>query len=90
MNRTLRIMFVLALFFGVTGAAVANDIPLMTAEELKTKLNDDNVVILDVRGSWDWVKTGDKIAGAIREDPDAPEQWAGNYPKGKTIVLYCA
>jgi len=28
--------------------------------------------------------------GAVREDPEAIESWAGKYAKEKTLILYCA
>ncbi len=70
--------------------AQATDVKLMTADQLKSRLDDANVVILDARGAWDWVKTDDKIVGAQRVDPGAANEWAADYDRNKTIVLYCA
>jgi hypothetical protein len=64
------------------------DIPRITKEELREKLTDPDVVILDVRLEQQWKSSKLKIVGAIHENPAAVESWAGKYPKDKTIVLY--
>jgi rhodanese-related sulfurtransferase len=46
--------------------------------------------VIDVRAAGDWDGSDRKIAGAVREDPAAAGKWEGKYPKGKTLVLYCA
>ena len=79
-----------SLIFLATTSVTAADVKRMTTDQLKSMLNNPDVVILDVRGSWDWVKTDDKITGADRVDPGSASVWAKDYDKGKTIVLYCA
>ncbi len=64
------------------------DIPGITKEELKSMLDDPDVVILDVRGAKQWEASGRKIKGAVWEDPKNVESWADKYPKDKTLVLY--
>lgn len=84
-------LFLSTLFFiSLTFSAMGADVQLMTTEQLNKSLNDPNVVILDARGAWDWVKTEDKIASATRVDPANLNSWISNYDKKKTIVLYCA
>jgi rhodanese-related sulfurtransferase len=68
----------------------AEQAPRIPKEDLKAMLDDPNLVILDVRASNDWNRSGRKIEGAIREDPGAFESWAHNYSKDKTVVLYCS
>jgi len=70
--------------------ALAKKVPLITKEELKPILSDDNVVILDVRRGRDWDSSEFKIQGAVRVDAGKVKQWAGNYSKDKKLVLYCA
>jgi len=71
--------------------AWAADVPRISKEELKVKLNDPEVVILDVRAAGDWDKSRTKIQGAVREDPNkSAKSWAEKYSQDKTIVLYCA
>jgi rhodanese-related sulfurtransferase len=65
-------------------------VPLITAEELKAKLGSPDLTILDVRRAAHWNASDRKIVGAVREDPEAVESWAGKYAKEKTLVLYCA
>jgi rhodanese-related sulfurtransferase len=61
----------------------------MTVAELQAELGSPDLVIIDVRQDADWRKSDQKIAGAVREDPSAPQNWAGNYAKEKKIVLFC-
>jgi rhodanese-related sulfurtransferase len=85
-------MFWTALVFLMLGfqvlAAGATDIPRISKEELKSMLENPEVVVLDVRTVLDRKMSMKQIKGAIREDPDAVKSWAGKIPKGKTIVLY--
>jgi rhodanese-related sulfurtransferase len=76
----------------VFSAAATADagVPLITAEELKAKLGSPDLTILDVRRAAHWNASDRKIVGAVREDPEAVESWAGKYAKEKTLLLYCA
>jgi rhodanese-related sulfurtransferase len=47
-------------------------------------------VVIDVRSYTDWLLSGDKIKGAVRENYRDFEGWSAKYSKDKTIVLYCA
>jgi hypothetical protein len=64
------------------------DPPRMPAEVLNARLNDPDLVILDVRSSTDWNASDKKIKGSVREDPENVQSWADNYSKEKTLVLY--
>jgi len=66
------------------------DAPRMTKDELKAKLGNPDLLIIDVRYGKDWTDSDLKIRGAIREDPKAFDSWASKYPKDKTLVFYCA
>jgi rhodanese-related sulfurtransferase len=75
----------------VPAAAIAEaGVPLITAAELKAKLGSPDLTILDVRRAAHWNASDRKIVGAVREDPQAVDSWAGKYTKEKTLVLYCA
>ena len=76
----------LLLVFAVASA----DAPRMSKEELKGRLGDKDIVVIDVRTGYDWEKSNSKIRGAVREDPQDTASWAKKYTKEKTIVLYCA
>ena len=67
----------------------ADDIPRMTTEELKARLGNPDVVVIDVRVPTAWKNSKDKIKGALREDPMTVEAWIDKYPKDKTYVFYC-
>ena len=74
----------------LTQLAIAAEVPRMTKEELKSKLDNPDVVIVDVRVGKDWKGSEFKIKGAVRENPSELSSWAEKYPKDKTLVLYCA
>ena len=74
----------------LSGLALAENIPLITKEDLRARLGDDNISILDVRAGRDWSYSEFKITGAIRVEPAANNQWADKFDKGKSYVLYCA
>jgi hypothetical protein len=87
------------LLTGVIGAAtlcmlaqlaIAAEVPRMTKNELNSKLDDPDVVIVDVRVGKDWKGSEFKIKGAVRGDKNNINAFAGKYPKDKTFVLYCA
>jgi len=63
--------------------------PRITKEELKQKLGDPAVSIIDVRYSPNWKKSDRLITGAVREEPMEVGSWIHKYPKGQMIVLYC-
>ena len=64
--------------------------PKITKEELRERLNNPEVVIIDVRIGDEWKKSKWKIKGAIREDPEMLKSWAEKYSKDKTLVFYCS
>ena len=66
------------------------DVPRMPVDELKSRLKDPSLVLIDVRASEDWDASSTKISGAIREIMKEAGEWAPKYDKDKTIVLYCA
>ena len=76
--------------FGSASLAVGADVGIMSKDELKPMLGNEDVVVLDVRAGRDWSSSEFKIKGAERVEPGKVSSWAGNYDKNKTIVLYCA
>ncbi|GAB6062751.1 hypothetical protein JCM30394_14810 [Deferrisoma palaeochoriense] len=75
---------------GLGPALGAGPVPRMEPEELKGRLGSRDLVIIDTRLEGDWGASQGKIAKAVREDPRNVAAWAGKYPKGATIVVYCA
>lgn len=86
------LLVVMALLVGLfaSGMGERGEAPRMTKDELKGRLGSPELVVIDVRRAQDWDDSSRKIAGAVREDPDAPQKWAGKYSTAKTLVLYCA
>jgi len=87
-------LFALILALGGAGCAApgkiaTGDVPRMQADELLARLGDPALVVIDVRSAGDWDGSPVKIKGAIREASKGVSEWASNYPKEKTIVLYC-
>jgi rhodanese-related sulfurtransferase len=64
--------------------------PKITKEELLEKLNEPEVVVIDVRIGNEWKKSNWKIKGAMREDPEMLKSWVEKYSKDKTLVFYCS
>ena len=66
-------------------------VPRMSPEELKGKLDDASVVVLDVRVGKSWDESKTIIKGAVRENPKGDiAAWSKKYAKNKTYVLYCS
>ena len=63
----------------------------ITKDELRSMMNREDVIIVDVRGQENWKKSEWKIKGALLEDPEGDvKAWARKYPKDKTLIFYCA
>jgi len=96
MNTRQNVIWVIILCLFMIGAVGCALIPQtsflaksgISKEELKDRLDDPNLIILDVRRPQDWKKSGIKIKGAIQENPYKFESWYARYPKTKTIILY--
>jgi 3-mercaptopyruvate sulfurtransferase SseA len=90
MTRFIAMAMVLMLALLVTTATggLAQEVPRMTVEELRERLAEPNLLVIDVRAGRDWTGSDRMIKGAKREEP-AKIDWAKNYPPGKTLVLYC-
>ena len=95
MNLKLRkSLFVLLIFTiiitFITSIGTAASVNTISKEELKKILDKEDVSILDVRQGRDWGSSEFKIKGADRVSPEDFSVWANIYPKGNTLVLYCA
>jgi len=71
-------------------AETAPEAPRMTIEELRNRLDDPDLIVLDVRSDKAFSGATARIKGAIREDPNQVLAWYKRYPRDKTIVAYCA
>jgi rhodanese-related sulfurtransferase len=74
----------------VADAFAADDVVRIKPQELKTKLGQPGLSVVDVRIVSDWKKSDRKIAGAVREDPHDVSSWADKYPKHEPLVVYCS
>jgi hypothetical protein len=96
MKKGFIVLFVLgfALAVGLQGCASTKKIPFpsvprMSIDELKDKLTESSVVVLDVRVGKGWDKSTTKIKNAMRENPkEDTAGWSKNYATNKTYVIY--
>ena len=77
-------------FIGCTKIQSAQDVPRISKDQLKAELGSPDVILIDVRTESDWKQSNEKIAGAVRMDPETVDTWAATLPKAKEIILYCA
>ena len=82
------VVVLLSICVGWYSSAGAGDAKLMSKEELKTKLGDPGILVLDVRTGPDWSSSSRKIMGALRFSPEKFATWATFLPKSKTVVFY--
>ncbi len=63
----------------------------ITPAELKNFLKEKkkDLIILDVRRRSDYEADPKIIPGAVWRDPESVDQWSGELPMGKDIVIYC-
>jgi len=80
----------LILIFMVSLAAATEEITIISKDQLKEKLGQEDVAIIDVRATNDWDSSQFKIQGAQRQLPLETKEWMNTYPKDETIILYCA
>ncbi len=70
--------------------AGADEVNVMSKDQLKAELTNPDVIIVDVRSPHDWNSSQWIIQGARRESPAQATQSMAQYPKDKTLVFYCA
>ena len=71
--------------------ALSDDgVPRIEPEQLKERLNEPDLHIIDVRALPDWDRSDLKITGAVRADPHDVSSLAKTLPKNARIVLYCS
>ena len=73
----------------VPAIAADDNAPRITKEQLKAKLGEPSVTVIDVRYKANWKKSNQRVAGAVREDPNEISSWAGKYKKDQVLVFYC-
>ena len=83
-------LWCLALMLLAAAGAQAAQVPRISPSELKARMGQPDLVILDVRSRRDWRASDAKIKGALRQEPFAADKWAAGLDRSKTYVLYCA
>jgi hypothetical protein len=89
-----RILFpvLLTMLIAVSGCAkpffTADQVKSMDVDQLYSRLDSPNTLVLDVRYGRTWTESNEKIKGARRADPAAFSQWADSFPKADDLVLY--
>ena len=89
-RKVLSVSLIVALALAWAGVSPGAEALRMTTDELKGLLGKADVVVIDVRTAADWKESGEKISGAVREEPGTEEAWGSRYPKENILVLYCA
>ncbi len=61
----------------------------ITPAELKDRLSQKKVFLLDVRRKADFEKSPETIEGAVWHDPENVQEWSTSLPKDQELVVYC-
>jgi rhodanese-related sulfurtransferase len=70
--------------------AMSVTVEKINKDDLRDRLSDPEVAIIDVRHITQWSQSQVKIKGAVWQDRDEVDSWAGKYSPEQTLVLYCA
>jgi predicted sulfurtransferase len=89
-HRVLAALAAIVVVWSLGPSAASAEAVRMSQEDLKSRLGEPSLVLIDVRSHTDWFLSREKIKGAERENYRDFDGWAAKYPKDKTIVLYCA
>ncbi|MGM0788316.1 MAG: rhodanese-like domain-containing protein [Thermodesulfobacteriota bacterium] len=92
--RKIKVLMIVLIFIAGFSAIASNvcaedEIPGISKEEAREKLDDSGVIFLDARLAGDWQSSRFKIKGAVRADPEKTEQWLGDYEADRTYMIYC-
>ena len=90
MKSKIALLSVLMLLASVVFALAASDVPRMSTDELKSRLTEAGLVVVDVRTGSDWNGSDEMVAGAIRGNPNDIGLWLSKLNMEQTIVLYCS
>jgi len=84
------LIMLLSLAMGIVPITIdaVEEVPRISKEELKSKIGNPDVVVIDVRIEQQWKMSERKIMGAVHENLNDVKSWADKYNKDKTIVLY--
>jgi predicted sulfurtransferase len=68
--------------------ASVEQVPRLTKEAVKEMLGKPDVVIVDIRYIKQYEQSNSRLPGAVFVQPENFDEFAKNYPKDKTYVLY--
>ena len=83
-------MFFCCLLFSATSLFAAEDVQIMTTQELRNILYIEDITILDARGERGWVESEFKIPKAQRLIWNNFSELSASLPKENILVLYCS
>lgn len=63
--------------------------PTIDVKQLKSRIAEGKITLLDVRRKADYEVAPAKIPGAVWRDPEQVDQWRGELPTNGTTVIYC-
>lgn len=63
--------------------------PTIDVQQLKNRIVEGDIILLDVRRKADYEAAPATIPGAIWRDPEQVDQWRGELPAERTTVIYC-
>jgi rhodanese-related sulfurtransferase len=78
------------LILAAATASTGDTASRITKEDARAMLGNAEVIFIDVRQPHDWDSSKSKIKGAAREQPERVDDWMKEYPKEKSLILYCA
>lgn len=84
------LIFIAGVIATITPVSATSQIPRITKEDARQKIDDPDVIFLDVRTGSDWRASGLKIQGAVYEEARNFDKWIENYDPEKTYIVYCA
>lgn len=84
-----RVSVFLLFFLLLTSPLYGGSVATIDKEELKAKLGESDLVIVDVRAGRDWSTSEFKIENAIRVDGKDLSPLL-EFPKENSFVFYCA
>ena len=62
----------------------------MSKEQLRKKLDDPRLVLIDTRVKQQWDKAEHKIPGAMHRSPWEGDEWGKKLPRDRIVVTYCS
>jgi len=75
---------------GLPAAGAEPEVPMITVGELRRAIEDGEVFVLDVRHQEDFDAWPDMVPGAVHHDARRLDEWVGDLPKDREIVVHCA